>query len=159
MVLLVFAAVAVAQSTSDQGGSDQSGSDQTQSSDSSTPVYIHISNQAFDPAQLDVAPGTEVVWVNDAIGAHSVTSDDGELFDSEPIEPGKTYGVWLDGSGTVTYHGGSPDMTGSIVVGGASSGGETTSDEAASDTTQSTEGTQTTEDTQTTEEAQTQTSP
>jgi plastocyanin len=132
--VLVFAAVAVAQSSPDQGGSDKSGSDQTQGSNSSQQTdpnqskiaWIHIHNQGFDPAQLNVAPGTEVAWVNDDSAPHSVTSDDGKLLDSGPIDPGKTYGVTLDGSGTVTYHGDSQSMTGSIVVGGANGGGEST---------------------------------
>lgn len=163
MVLLLFAAVAVAQSTSDQGGSDPSSSDQTQSSDSSQQTdpnqskiaWIHIHNQGFDPAQLNVVPGTEVAWVNDDTQPHSITSDDGKLFDSGSIDPGKTYGVILDGSGTVTYHGDSnPDMAGSIVVGGASSGEQTT---PASDTTTPASGstTSTGDTTQPTEETQT----
>jgi plastocyanin len=138
MVVLVFASIAVAQSSPDQVQSPDSNgqvapdqSTGTNSSGQATPpapsaTTVNITNHAFDPAQLDVAAGTTVTWTNGDTEAHTVTADNG-LFDSGVLEPGQSYSTWLGGSGTVAYHCDiHPDMKGSVVVGGASSGGETT---------------------------------
>ena len=78
---------------------------------------VDIRDHAFNPAQLNVAPGTTVTFVNNGTEPHTATANDG-LFDSGVLEPGSSFDVWLDGSGTVTYycklH---PEMQGSIVVG------------------------------------------
>ncbi len=83
---------------------------------------VDIRGHAFNPAQLDVAPGTTVRFVNNDTEPHTATADNG-LFDTGVLQPGSSFEVFLDGSGTVTYrcelH---PDMQGSIVVG---QGGET----------------------------------
>jgi plastocyanin len=83
---------------------------------------VDIRDHAFSPAQLNVAPGATVTFVNNDIEPHTATANDG-LFDSGVLEPGSSFDVWLDGSGTVTFycelH---PDMQGSILVG---EGGET----------------------------------
>jgi plastocyanin len=89
---------------------------------------VDIRDHAFNPAQLNVAPGTTVTFVNNDTEPHTATADNG-LFDTGVLEPGSSFDVFLDGSGTVTYHCElHPDMQGSIVVGQASSssGGETT---------------------------------
>jgi plastocyanin len=87
---------------------------------------VNIGNHAFNPAQLNVAPGTTVTWVNNDTVAHTATADNG-LFDSKVIQPGGSYSVWFGGAGTVTYHCAiHPDMKGSIIVGGTSGGGATT---------------------------------
>jgi plastocyanin len=78
---------------------------------------VDIRDHAFNPAQLNVAPGTTVTFVNNDTEAHTATANDG-LLDSGVLEPGSSFDVWLDGSGTVTYHCElHPDMQGSIVVG------------------------------------------
>ena len=131
IVVLVFASIAAAQSAQDQSGSDQASPDQigpVQAAPVQAPVTVNIHDDAFDPAQLDIAPGTTVTWVNNDDEAHTVTADDG-LFDSGRLAPGDSYSVWFDGSGTVAYHcEPHPHMTGSVVVGesNSSSGGETT---------------------------------
>ena len=90
---------------------------------------VDISNHAFTPAQLNVAPGTTAPFVNTDTEPHTATADNG-LFDTGVLEPGYSFDVLLDGSGTVPYHCElHPDMQGSIVVGQASNssnGGETT---------------------------------
>jgi len=90
------------------------------------PVTVSIHDDAFDPVQTAIAPGTTVTWVNNDEEAHTVTADDG-LFDSGRLAPGDSYSVWFDGSGMVAYHcEPHPHMTGTIEVGQASSsGGET----------------------------------
>ena len=119
VVLVVFASIAVAQSTSDQSTSDQASPDQTgpvQAAPVQDPVTVNIQDDAFDPATTSIAPGTTVTWVNNDDEAHTVTADDG-LFDSGKLDPGDSYSVWFDGSGTVAYHcEPHPHMTGSIEV-------------------------------------------
>lgn len=119
VVLLVFASIAVAQSTMDQSTSDQASPDQTgpvQATPVENPVTVNIQDDAFDPATTSIAPGTTVTWVNNDDEAHTVTADDG-LFDSGRLDPGDSYSVWFDGSGTVAYHcEPHPHMTGSIEV-------------------------------------------
>jgi plastocyanin len=138
MAVLAFAAVAVAQSVPEgQVPNQNTTSVQNSTSvptqapaqtaapapNSTTTVSIH--DLTFDPATLNVAPGTTVTWTNNDHVAHTVTADDG-LFDSGVLEPGQSYSTWLGGSGTVTYHCEiHPDMKGSVVVGEASVGGET----------------------------------
>jgi plastocyanin len=87
----------------------------TPAPNSTTTVDIH--DHAFNPVQLNVAPGTTVTFVNNDTEPHTATANDG-LFDSGVLEPGSSFDVWLDGSGTVRYHCElHPDMQGSIVVG------------------------------------------
>src|SRR5215208_6040194 len=84
-------------------------------------MTVEISNHAFNPAQLNGAPGTTVTFVNNDTEPHTATADNG-LFDTGVLQPGSSFDVFLDGSGTVTYHCElHPDMQGSIVVGQASS--------------------------------------
>ena len=75
---------------------------------------MSIRDNYFDPADIVVAPGTTVEWVNEGQNPHKVTADNG-LFDSGLLNPGESYQVTFDGSGTVTYHC-SPEMTGSVTV-------------------------------------------
>src|SRR5919112_1362309 len=87
-------------------------------------MTVDISNHAFNPAQLNVAPGTTVTFVNNDTEPHTATADNG-LFDTGVLQPGSSFDVFLDGSGTVTYHCElHPDMQGSIVVGEAGQAGE-----------------------------------
>src|SRR5215210_2498815 len=82
---------------------------------------VDIRDHAFNPAQLNVAPGTTVRFVNNDTEPHTATADNG-LFDTGVLQSGSSFEVFLDGSGTVTYHCElHPDMQGSIVVGQASS--------------------------------------
>jgi plastocyanin len=85
---------------------------------------VDIRDHAFNPAQLNVAPGTTVRFVNNDTEPHTATADNG-LFDTGVLQPGSSFDVFLDGSGTVTYHCElHPDMQGSIVVGQAGQAGQ-----------------------------------
>jgi plastocyanin len=79
---------------------------------------VSIQGFAFDPDSLQVEAGTEVTWTNEDPVAHTVTAKD-DSFDSGPIEPGKSFSVKIDGSGTIAYfcaiH---PSMEGAIEVAG-----------------------------------------
>lgn len=94
--------------------------------DPNSPTTVDISNHAFNPAELNVTPGKTVRFVNNDTEPHTATADNG-LFDTGVLQPGSSFDVFLDGSGRVTYHCElHPDMQGSVVVGGASGGGEPT---------------------------------
>src|SRR5215208_2491047 len=82
-----------------------------------TTVAVDINDLAFYPPQLNIAPGTRVMFVNNGKEAHTATADN-ELFDTGALERGESTWVFFRGSGTVTYHDAlHPDMKGSVVVG------------------------------------------
>src|SRR5215213_4301077 len=113
IAVLVFAAIAAAQPAVVPA-------EQTAPAESATPApndttTVEIRNNAFNPAQLNVAPGTTVTFVNNDNVPHTATSDN-KLFDLE-IPPGSSYPVVLEGEGTVPYHCElHPEMKGTIVV-------------------------------------------
>jgi plastocyanin len=136
IAVLVFAAIATAQSVlpEDQAHSHDSSQPAAVPAETTAPVEtttpapnsamtVDIHDHAFDPAQLNVAPGTTVTFVNNDIEPHTATADNG-LFDTGVLEPGYSFDVFFDGVGTVTYHCElHPDMQGSIVVGQAGEAG------------------------------------
>jgi plastocyanin len=150
IAVLVFAAIAVAQSvpegqqpsqnTTDTNTTDVQNSTtvppKKEPAETTTPakstapatdttVAVDINDLAFDPPQLDIAPGTRVMFVNNGTEAHTATADN-ELFDTGVLEPGESTWVLFRGSGTVTYHCElHPDIKGSIVVGESVGGGDT----------------------------------
>jgi plastocyanin len=86
-------------------------------SDKNVTMAVDIDAHAFDPAQLNIAPGTRVMFVNNDTEPHTATADNG-LFDTGVLEPGESSWVLFDGAGTVTYHCElHPNMKGSIGVG------------------------------------------
>ncbi len=134
--VLVFAAIAAAQSVLDGTVGTNQGATQpaavpaetTAPAETTVPapsgtITVDIRDHAFNPAQLNVAPGTTVTFVNNDIEPHTATADNG-LFDTGVLQPGYSFDVFLEGSGTVTYHCElHPDMQGSIVVGQAGEAG------------------------------------
>ena len=138
IAVLVFATIDAAQGVLDGTVGTSQGATQpavvpaepTAPAESTTPApdsttTVEILNNAFNPPQLNVAPGTTVTWVNRDSVAHTVTADNG-LFDSGQLAPGASYPVVLDGAGTVSYHCKlHPEMRGSIVVGEGGQAGET----------------------------------
>jgi plastocyanin len=139
MAVLVFAAIAVAQSDQEVQEPSQNttgvqnsttvppktpAQTTTRAPDSTITVEIH--DHAFDLAQLNIAPGTTVTFVNKDTEPHTATADN-ELFDTGVLRPGESSWVLFEGSGTVTYHCElHPDMKGSIVVGEGGAVEETT---------------------------------
>ena len=136
MAVLVFAAIAAAQGVLDGTVGTNHGAthpaalpaETTAPAQTTTPaettapapsgtITVDIRDHAFNPAQLNIAPGTTVTFVNNDTEPHTATADNG-LFDTGVLEPGYSFDVFLEGSGTVTYHCElHPDMQGSIVVG------------------------------------------
>ena len=83
-------------------------------------VTINVGNFAFDPKEVQIDPGTEVIWKN-TVGRHSVIADDGS-FESPIMAPGEEYKRTFDQAGLVKYycslHGaaGGMKMAGTITV-------------------------------------------
>ena len=101
---------------------------QTTAPDPNGQKTVNIYNHAFDPAQLNVASGTTVRFVNKDTEPHTATADN-DLFDTGELEPGGSFKVYFEGSGTVTYHCElHPDMKGSIVVGEGGGGEDPTAE-------------------------------
>ena len=167
MAVLVFATIAAAQGVLDGTVGTSQGATQpaavpaepTAPAEGTTPALdstttVEISNNAFNPPQLNVAPGTTVRFVNNDNVSHTVTADNG-VFDTGVLQPGYSLDVVLEGAGTVPYHCElHPEMQGSIVVGeagqaseaaeggGAEEGATTTEDPPASDPMQKARATQ-----------------
>jgi plastocyanin len=101
---------------------------QTTAPDPNGQKTVNIYNHAFDPAQLNVASGTTVRFVNKDTEPHTATADN-DLFDTGELEPGGSFKVYFEGSGTVTYHCElHPDMKGVIVVGEGGGGEDPTAE-------------------------------
>jgi plastocyanin len=81
---------------------------------------VSILNYAFDPATLNIAPGTTVVWTNNDSVPHNVTSDS---FSSATLSQGDTYAYTFNTAGSYIYQSTfDPSMKGYVTVnaGGAS---------------------------------------
>jgi plastocyanin len=83
-----------------------------------TIINIAASDDYFDPAAVDVQPGTTVKWVNKGQHKHTITSITG-LWDSGDLAGGASYSATFNAPGTYSYycrhHKG---MKGTITVGG-----------------------------------------
>jgi plastocyanin len=65
---------------------------------------VRITDGGLDPMKLVVAPGTTVVWVNDAGDRHRMRSESGPTeFDSDNLEPGESFSVTFRREGTWSY--------------------------------------------------------
>jgi plastocyanin len=77
-----------------------------------------LDSWAFQPARLDVAPGTTVTWINTSTLVHAVTGDDLAFDDSGLLEPGESYSFTFTDPGTYRYRcSPHPGMEGVVVVG------------------------------------------
>ena len=91
-----------------------------------TTVAVDINDLGYAPPQLNIAPGTRIMFVNSGKQDHTATADN-EVFDTGTLKPGESTWVSFRGSGSVTYHDQlHPEMKGSIVVGKDGGGGDTT---------------------------------
>jgi len=80
----------------------------------STPVKI--TDTAFEPRELTVAPGTTVRWMNSGNKVHTVTAVKGE-WDSGDIQSGKDFTATFTQPGKFEYYcKHHPDMKGTITV-------------------------------------------
>jgi plastocyanin len=69
-------------------------------------MIINDSNGSFGfgPATLTIKVGTTVIWKNMSIAPHTVTSDDGQTFDSGTVAVGGTFQFTFKNAGTYSYH-------------------------------------------------------
>ena len=58
----------------------------------------------FNPATLTIKAGTTVIWKNVSSVPHTVTSDDGQTFDSGNLAVGGTFQFTFKSAGTYSYH-------------------------------------------------------
>lgn len=95
--------------------------DQEKATPANGEVRVSIKNTEFRPAEITIASGVTVVWVNDDSFSHSVTAGTHEnpsgLFDSETIEGEGTFRHTFEDTGSYRYlckfH---PDMIGRVIV-------------------------------------------
>jgi plastocyanin len=64
---------------------------------------VNVQFSAYGPSQLDVLPGTSVLWSNVSPRTHTVTAYDG-TFDSGHIAPGARFSVTFTRPGAYQYH-------------------------------------------------------
>lgn len=80
-------------------------------------VVIKIDNFTFAPAEVTVAPGTTVLWVNRDDIPHTVVSEDKTTFKSKALDTDDKFSYTFTKPGTYTYfcsvH---PKMTAKVVV-------------------------------------------
>lgn len=67
-------------------------------------VTVHIRDNVFAPANLNVAAGTTVRWVNDGRNTHNVTPDSGRAYGSGNLKPGKSYVHTFKDPGAFAYY-------------------------------------------------------
>jgi plastocyanin len=94
------------------------------SQESGTEVIITIgaaddgNSEPFAPRAINVMPGSIVSWTNEDSTTHTVTSDEGGLFDADQISPSDTFENVFDMPGEFGYHCEiHPWMTGRVIVG------------------------------------------
>ena len=78
---------------------------------------VKIDNFSFNPPTITVAPGTQVIWVNQDDIPHTVVSDDKTTFKSRALDTDEKFTYTFTKAGTYSYfcsiH---PHMVGKVVV-------------------------------------------
>jgi plastocyanin len=71
-----------------------------------TLMIVNDSNGSFgfNPTMLTIKVGTTVIWKNVSSVPHTVTSDDGQTFDSGNMAVGGTFQFTFKNAGTFSYH-------------------------------------------------------
>ena len=69
-------------------------------------TIVNASNGSFgfSPITLTIRVGTTVIWKNMSSAAHTVTSDDGQTFDSGTVPAGGLFRFTFRTTGTFPYH-------------------------------------------------------
>ena len=74
--------------------------------------------EPFAPNAINVMPGNTISWTNEDSTEHTITANEGGLFDSGPLPPGMVWDNMFDSPGTFGYHCAiHPWMTGRVMVG------------------------------------------
>ena len=84
-------------------------------------VTVQSIDNTFRPDRLEIAPGTEVVWVNRGRNEHDISSESGFGVAAADFQPGDEYRYVFSEPGEYPYHctiHGTPEigMIGTIVV-------------------------------------------
>jgi plastocyanin len=75
-----------------------------------------LGNRAYMPAELNIAPGTTVMWINADSTTHTSVSD-AAGWNSGNIAPGGQFSFAFQNAGTFQYHCAiHPGMVGTVVV-------------------------------------------
>jgi plastocyanin len=69
-----------------------------------TVTDVTIANFRFSPNPVTISVGDTLQWTNQDGTTHTVTSDDGQSFDSGPRQPGATFTHTFDQARTFAYH-------------------------------------------------------
>ncbi len=80
------------------------GNGDTGSAPSSKAQVVNISDYTYRPANLTVAAGTKITFLNRDSTAHTATSKQRGSFDTEPIQPGQHATVTFNEPGTFVYY-------------------------------------------------------
>ena len=79
-------------------------------------VVVNIQNNSYVPETITVSPGTSVVWINQDLVTHTITSDN-LLFDSSSLNNSQSYQVTFRTLGKFDYHCKlHPEMKGTVIV-------------------------------------------
>jgi plastocyanin len=74
----------------------------------SVTVEVKIVDNAFEPAEITVAPGTTVIWTNSGQVQHTVTVGERDnptgMFDSGYLDPGGTFQYTFTEEGIFPYY-------------------------------------------------------
>jgi plastocyanin len=104
--VLLALAVGLALSGIGCGGGGGTGSTATGSASSQGggPPAVTISEYEYHPASITVPVGTVISFTNRDSTPHTVTSTQSGVFESGPIDTGKTKRIKLEKAGTYTYY-------------------------------------------------------
>jgi plastocyanin len=77
---------------------------------------VIVANYSFNPNSITVTVGTRVVWINQDMADHTVTSDTPGIFDQD-LPAGGTTSITFTIAGTYYYHCSfHPEMLGTVIV-------------------------------------------
>lgn len=77
-------------------------------------AQVNVQNFSFNPAVLNIAVGTTVIWTNNDSVPHQIASNS---FSSSPLSQGQTFSQKFTAVGSYDYHCAiHPSMTGKIIV-------------------------------------------
>jgi len=117
--LLLLVAVAAFVGCGGEGSSGGYGSrDETATTSGGAETErVEIADFAYEPATIEVAPGTEIVFTNRDAAPHTATSTDSGAFETGTIKEGRSDGVVLDEAGSFDFYCAfHPFMKGKVVV-------------------------------------------
>lgn len=78
---------------------------------------VTMSNLAFSPAAITVAPGSMVMWTNKDDAPHTITSKGGGALKSKTLQKGSSFSYTFATAGVYAYYCSvHPNMMGTVTV-------------------------------------------